>query len=205
MKSQVLIGVLVGVVGAAALVACSSTGGGGGGTGGSTATGGGGGVGGGVGGSSSGGMPSGGSSAGGSSAGGSSAGGMPSGGSSAGGSSSGGGGSVTLPAGCANGITINCNPVTNEGCDTAGGAACDLGSDSKGTALGCFAPPNTQKLGETCSNGESGPFCQGTLHCSGETDAGGGACKKFCCSSSDCSGGTCNPIDAQLGTLGTCS
>ncbi|MCA9599110.1 MAG: hypothetical protein KC776_37625, partial [Myxococcales bacterium] len=48
-----------------------------------------------------------------------------------GGTGGGGGGTVTLPAGCVTGgITVNCNPVTNEGCDTAGGAACDLGQSA---------------------------------------------------------------------------
>ncbi len=141
MKSQVLIGVLVGVVGAASLVACSSTGGGGGGTGGSTATGGGGGVGGGVGGSSSGGMPSGGSSSGGSSSGG-----MPSGGSSSGGSSSGGGGSVTLPPGCVDGLSANCNPVTNEACNTASGEACDFGDKRLRVLPGAERPETRRDL-----------------------------------------------------------
>jgi hypothetical protein len=141
-----------------------------------------------VGGSSSGGMPSGGSSSGGSS----------SGGSSAGGSSSGGGGSVTLPPGCVDGLSANCNPVTNEACNTASGEACDFGDKN----FECYPAPNDQKLGATCSNAN---FCEGTLHCDTVGDSGTGTCKKFCCSSSDCSGGTCTAFDAKLGTLGLCN
>jgi hypothetical protein len=188
MKYVLGLGVIAGLSGLASLGACaSSSGGSGGGAGGG------------------GGYGTGGAAAGGSSAGGSSAGGSSAGGSSAGGSSSGGGSSVSLPSGCVTGVTAQCNPVTNDGCDGTAGEACDLGEDSSGKpGFGCFPAPNTQKLGETCSNGQSGPFCQGTLHCSGETDAGGGSCKKFCCSSSDCGGGACTALDSQLGTVGVC-
>jgi len=210
-NSVVMVAVLIGAGFAAALGACaSSSSSGGGGTGGGYGVGGASAGGSSAGGASAGGSSAGGSSAGGSSAGGSSAGGSSAGGSSAGGSSaggSGGGGNVTLPAGCVTGgVTVQCNPITNAGCNTAGGQACDLGQDNTGKpGIGCFDPPNTQDLNQTCSNGSSGPFCKGTMHCSGETDAGGGTCKKFCCSKADCGSGTCNAIDSQLGTLGTCS
>ena len=202
MKTQLWSGLWAGVAGAATLVAWSRTSGGGGGTGGSTTAGGSGG--GSFGGASSGGGSFGGASSGGGSFGGASSGGASSGGSSSGGSSSGGGSSVTLPSGCVPaGLQTNCNPVTNQGC--ASGEACDLASQQGGgSMLKCFGPPNTQKLGQACSNGDNGPFCEGTMRCDDEVDGGGGKCKKYCCAKSDCGGGTCTPFEASAGTLGTC-
>ncbi|MCK6535870.1 MAG: hypothetical protein L6Q84_23115 [Polyangiaceae bacterium] len=111
---------------------------------------------------------------------------------------------MTLPSGCVPaGLQTNCNPVTNQGC--ASGEACDLGSQQGGgSVLKCFPPPNTQKLGQACSNGDNGPFCEGTMRCDDEVDGGGGTCKKFCCAKSDCGGGNCTPFEASAGTLGTC-
>lgn len=112
-----------------------------------------------------------------------------------------GGGTSTLPAGCvtASNFTIGCNPVTNEGCNTAAGQACDLGQNSQGQpGLGCFDPPNDAQPGAACNN-ETGPFCVPTHNCSENV------CKRFCCSSTDCNGGTCTALDPNLGTLGVCN
>lgn len=110
---------------------------------------------------------------------------------------------VQLPAGCASGITIECNPVTNEGCNGGAGQACDLGTSSGQSVIACFDPPNDKNLGESCTNSK-GPYCKGTMHCSGDVDGGTGTCKKFCCSNADCGGGTCAAFNSQLGTLGVC-
>lgn len=55
-----------------------------------------------------------------------------------------------------------CNPVTNEGCDSATGAACDL--EGEKDVFVCFPSGNTQTLCQDCNNA-SGPFCAGTFHC----------------------------------------
>jgi hypothetical protein len=102
---------------------------------------------------------------------------------------------VGLPAGCAiAGAEVDCNALTNSGCPAAG-EACDLNETG---GLSCFPPPNDVAAGGTCSNAE-GPFCMPGLHC-GED----GTCHAFCCANSDCSGGTCTPFDATLGSIGVC-
>lgn len=108
-----------------------------------------------------------------------------------GGGGSGGGGG--LPSGCYETGVPNCNPLNNDGC--ASDEACDLSSN---LTLECFPPPNTAKLGGACDP-TNGPFCAGGLHC-----AEGGVCGKFCCSSSECGGGTCTVLDSMTGTLGVC-
>jgi hypothetical protein len=133
----------------------------------------------------------------------------------------GGSSNVTLPTGCVanpSQVQLDCNPVTNEGCDTAAGQACDF-SQSGWT---CYDPPNDAKSGDTCDVA-NGPYCQGTLTCdippsdagtsdAGASDAGGdagqntvGTCKHYCCSDSDCNGGTCTAFNTQFGTLGVCN
>ncbi len=109
---------------------------------------------------------------------------------------------VELPPGCVTApIPIECNPVTNEGCPSDG-STCDLGQDSTGqSGIGCFPPPNDVPLGGACSSA-NGPWCAPGHYCAGTE--GAGTCKKFCCGASDCGAGTCTPIDANLGTLGTC-
>ncbi len=123
----------------------------------------------------------------------------------------------TLPTGCLadpTQWTVECNPVSNDGCDTSAGQACDF---SQG-GWSCYDPPNDKKLGEVCDPNNS-EFCQGTLTCdmpptdggtaggdAGTGDAGAtGICKHYCCSDSDCSGGTCTAFNAQVGTIGVCN
>lgn len=117
---------------------------------------------------------------------------------SGGGAPGGGGAPPTWPGTCWTGAAPECNPLNNATC--ASGEACDFGDDGTGTnAVLCYGGSNTVPLGGACSNAASGPFCQPTLHCSGSP----GTCKKFCCSSAQCNGGTCTPL-STTGTLGMC-
>lgn len=108
---------------------------------------------------------------------------------------------VELPAGCvtvASFFTL-CNPVTNEGCDTAAHEACDFTK----SGLECWKENNTEPRGATCA-GTSTKYCIPTYTCDGSVDGSVGVCHKFCCSNADCGGGTCKPFDPNLGTLGAC-
>ena len=108
---------------------------------------------------------------------------------------------VELPAGCvtvASFFTL-CNPVTNEGCDTAADEACDFTK----SGLECWKENNTEPRGATCA-GTSTKYCIPTYTCDGSVDGSAGVCHKFCCSNADCGGGTCKPFDANLGALGAC-
>jgi len=101
-----------------------------------------------------------------------------------------------LPQGCLTDdtITLGCNPMTNENCDTAGGEACDMGENG----FECFPAPNEVPVGGDCNN-SAGPYCEAKLHCTGSK------CEKWCCADSDCTGDTkCIAFDATMGTIGTC-
>jgi hypothetical protein len=113
---------------------------------------------------------------------------------------SGGSTTVTLPSGCWDGFK-QCDPLDETSCGTDG-STCDYGTNQTGSSgLFCFGPPNTKRLGEQCSNLTDGPFCAPTLHCAGVP----GRCAKMCCSKADCNADeTCDPIDREGGTLGTC-
>jgi hypothetical protein len=79
------------------------------------------------------------------------------------------------------GPNVACNPVTNEGCDGAAGAACDLGGDG----FECFPDRNERALCEAC--GGTKGFCEGTMGCHD------GRCARYCCDAADCgSGGACD-------------
>lgn len=108
---------------------------------------------------------------------------------------------VPLPAGCvtlANFFPL-CNPITNEGCQTNKGEACDF---TKG-GLECWKENNTEPRGASCA-GTSTKYCVPTYTCSGSVDGSAGVCKRFCCSDADCGGGACKAFDENLGTLGAC-
>jgi hypothetical protein len=77
------------------------------------------------------------------------------------------------------GAGIKCNPITNDGCDTAAGEACD-GTETMG--FSCFPDGNTQAVCEPC--GDADGYCQPGATCLG-------ACAKFCCDDADCGSGTC--------------
>lgn len=109
---------------------------------------------------------------------------------------------------CANGCCTadcfdpGCNPVTNDGCDTEAGEACDLASSGDFICFPAEAGPNDTPICETCSN-ESGPFCEPTHHCNEDTD-GNGACARYCCDDGDCgANGKCDTSGLQDG-VGLC-
>ena len=75
----------------------------------------------------------------------------------------------------------DCNPVTNAGCDTFAGDACDY--DGAGH-FKCFGGQNGAAQCEAC-NDTHGPFCAPTKTCVVESSIGG-ACGRFCCTNADC-------------------
>jgi hypothetical protein len=91
-----------------------------------------------------------------------------------------------------------CNPISNEGCDSAAGQACDLASSG---GYQCFDPPNDVALCGTCSN-MNGPFCAAGTHCL--EDAAGGTCAHYCCDDGDCGTGTCNKDIIMDPNVGVC-
>jgi hypothetical protein len=101
------------------------------------------------------------------------------------------------------GLVAQCNPVTNEPCNTAGGEACD---QAQGGFFTCFAPPNDTPACDECSN-SNGPFCLPGHTCVGTA---GTTCAKYCCEDSDCAPGTCfkgdgSPVFPQLPDMGVCA
>jgi hypothetical protein len=74
--------------------------------------------------------------------------------------------------------TNTCNPVTNEGCNTDAGEACDLGQNG----FECFPDGNTQDLCTDC--GSTVGYCKAGLTCFNE-------CARFCCTDDDCGTGQC--------------
>jgi len=105
-----------------------------------------------------------------------------------------------LPAGCVPpDQTVACTPITNAGCGA--GEACD--DDDLG-GFKCYQPPNEVAEGGDC-NVVEGPSCKAGLMCAGATaDDPDGTCARFCCSSAECGGKTCQPIDPKRGSLGYC-
>lgn len=86
---------------------------------------------------------------------------------------------------------ITCNPVTNQGCNTPAGEACDYGPGG----FTCYPGPNDAELCWAC--GPNGPHCGSGFTCTSD-----GVCAKFCCDDLDCgSGGICQM--SQLG-VGHC-
>jgi hypothetical protein len=85
-----------------------------------------------------------------------------------------------------------CNPVTNAGCDTAAGEACDFGEGTNG--FQCYPAPNDGALCGAC-NAQAGQYCQGTMVC------GGTKCARFCCNDGDCGTGKCDKTvtEAEVG------
>jgi hypothetical protein len=92
---------------------------------------------------------------------------------------------------------IECNPVTNEPCDTGAGQACDFAGPD---AFTCYDPPNDGLLCEECD--QETIFCAGTMTCN--TDEG--LCTKYCCTDADCGTGTCQSLGIPGAPgLGLCS
>lgn len=103
-------------------------------------------------------------------------------------------------------VVAECNPITNEPCNTAAGEACDISNSMDGAFLGfvCYPAPNEKALCEACDGG-NGPWCQGTMTCAGSK------CARFCCDDGDCGTGTCVKDDGMggeafpgLGAIGLC-
>ena len=90
---------------------------------------------------------------------------------------------------------VACNPVTNEGCDTQAGEACDVSA----TGFGCYPAPNLEDLCQPCG-GDGASYCKAGHTCFG-------TCFRFCCKSSDCGTGVCykDPFPGSLITsVGVC-
>ena len=105
----------------------------------------------------------------------------------------------TLPPGCGPaGRKLQCNPVTNAGCDRAKGEACD---DDEHGAFGCYRGPNEVKEGGECDDEEG---CQGGLGCDTDDDDSEGVCKRYCCTNADCGAKKCVVIRKSFGSLGYC-
>jgi hypothetical protein len=95
---------------------------------------------------------------------------------------------------------VQCNPITNQGCDTAAGEACDR-QNTPGTTdqigFKCYPngnpPVNIHDVCQSCNDGLG--YCKPGLSCFAQ-------CGKYCCSDSDCSPGKCTKIDPTTnGTL----
>ncbi len=95
------------------------------------------------------------------------------------------------------GGAIECNPITNEPCDTAAGEACDF----KGAGYHCYAGPNDKNLCEACGPSNAGSHCKGGSTCLPGPD---GNCGKLCCNDGDCGKGTCNKKDMFPASVGYC-
>lgn len=95
------------------------------------------------------------------------------------------------------GGAIECNPITNELCDTANGEACDL----KGDGYHCYPGPNAKNLCDTCGPTGNMGQCKGGSTCLPGPD---GKCGKFCCSDAECGAGKCNKMDMLPAGVGYC-
>lgn len=103
---------------------------------------------------------------------------------------------IELPSGCAaSDMRFVCNPVTNEGCDTDAGEACEYGLEDYFT---CYPAPNDVEEGGAC-DWEQGPYCAPSLTCDS------GVCRRHCCSDDDCEAPQrCQASDGEFGSLGVC-
>ena len=88
---------------------------------------------------------------------------------------------------------IQCDPVTNAGCDTGAGEACDV---SQG-GFQCYPDGNVHDLCETCST--NGDYCQAGMTCFNQ-------CYRYCCTDDDCGpNGTCSlDVAAFAAPVGLC-
>ena len=98
---------------------------------------------------------------------------------------------------------VFCNPLTNGGCDSDAGEACDI--DPNGD-LGCFPPPppNTAALCAACD--DNNIACAPGSTCLPATNApdGGSECAHFCCTDADCGSGHCDKTTFLSDPLGFC-
>jgi hypothetical protein len=105
--------------------------------------------------------------------------------------------SPSLGACVAVGGAIECNPITNDPCDTAAGEACDF----QGNGYHCYPGPNDKNLCEACGPSNAGSHCKGGSTCLPGPD---GNCGKFCCDDGDCGKGKCDKADNLPGKVGYC-
>jgi hypothetical protein len=106
-------------------------------------------------------------------------------------SSSGGYGGQSPDAG--DGVSADqCNPVTNDGCTTAG-AVCDL--DPASGFFVCYGPPNTAGVCDAC---DANTTCGPGLTCVLPEGEDTGLCYRYCCTNADCGAG--NTCDATFAT-----
>lgn len=97
--------------------------------------------------------------------------------------------------------TIECNPVTNDGCDSGAGEACDF--NEAGDGYQCWDGPNPQTICAECS--DTIGFCAGGLSCVEASSAGDFACAKYCCDDTDCGpNGYCDDTLGLPGDIGLC-
>lgn len=98
---------------------------------------------------------------------------------------------------------VFCNPITNGGCDSDAGEACDI--DPNGD-LGCFPPPppNTAALCAACDDNTIA--CAPGSTCLPATNApdAGSECAHFCCTDADCGNGHCDKTTFNSDPLGFC-
>ncbi len=92
---------------------------------------------------------------------------------------------------------IECNPVTNEFCDSAKGEACDF----EGKGYHCYPGQNVRALCETCGPTSAAGQCKPGSTCLPGPE---GKCGKFCCSSAECGAGKCDKSAALPGGVGYC-
>lgn len=109
---------------------------------------------------------------------------------------------VAMPPSMGSCVTVDgtnneCNPVTNDKCDGAAGAACDV----KQGGFKCYPDGNTHDICTGCGNGaQDQNFCKGGLTCFGVE------CVKYCCTDADCGAkGTCKLGDLPDPKVGHCT
>ncbi|MEP7125693.1 MAG: hypothetical protein ABJE95_32485 [Byssovorax sp.] len=95
------------------------------------------------------------------------------------------------------GGAVECNPITNDPCNTAAGEACDF----QGNGYHCYPGPNDKSLCEACGPSNGGGTCKGGSTCLPGPD---GTCGKFCCDSTDCGKGKCDKTGMLPGNVGYC-
>ena len=110
---------------------------------------------------------------------------------------------VSLPDGCGPaGEAYRCNPVSNAGCNTAAGEACD---DDQVGGFKCYPAPNQAKDGAACADDDDGPSCAPGLGCAGTSESNPeGTCARYCCADAECGNKKCAAIDGKSGSLGFC-
>jgi len=92
------------------------------------------------------------------------------------------------------GGAIECNPITNEGCDVAAGEACDVTQ----SGYECYPTENVNALCSDC--GDKAGYCKPGLTC-----GPGQYCARYCCDDTDCGGATCDKKQGYPGFVGICT